>query len=133
MTKNAPAVRRAAKHLPPARQSPSAARHFVGEMLRRWHRDSAVEPAELLVSELVTNAIVHAGTDVQIVLEAMDHTVHVEVIDLSRRRPVARLAPYDDLQTGRGLTLLEQVATQWGVAPLERGKSVWFEIEAPPA
>jgi anti-sigma regulatory factor (Ser/Thr protein kinase) len=131
MVGRAPEVRRAATHLAPVRRSPSAARHFVTEMLRRWHLDSAVEPTALLISELVTNAVVHAGTDVQIVLEAVDDTVHVEVIDLNRRLPVSRFAPYDDLQTGRGLTLLESVATAWGVAPLEHGKAVWFDVKAP--
>ena len=129
MTKRVPRWHRAATHLPPVRQSPSTARHFVAEMLRRWELDSTVESAELLISELVTNAVVHAGTDVQIVIEASDGTVHVEVIDLNRRPPVARLTPYDDLQTGRGLTLLESVASDWGVNALERGKSVWFELE----
>lgn len=133
MTKQARTARRAATNLPPARQSPSAARHFVAEMLRRWHLESAIEPAELLISELVTNAVVHAGTDVQLVVEAHDRVVHVEVIDLNRRPPVTRLMPYDDLQTGRGLTLLQNVASSWGVAPLDHGKAVWFEINAPSA
>ena len=120
----------AATQLPPARQSPGAARRFVGDMLKRWRFDSAIEPAQLLTSELVTNAVLHAGTEVQVVLEAHDRTVHVEVIDLTKRPPVARFTPYDDLQTGRGLTLLESMATAWGVDPLERGKSVWFDLDA---
>lgn len=99
-------------------------------MLRRWNLDCAVEPAQLLTSELVTNAVLHAGTEVQVVVEAHGQTVHVEVIDLTRRQPVARFTPYDDLQTGRGLTLLDSVATSWGVNPLERGKSVWFDLDA---
>ncbi|HZG95592.1 MAG TPA: ATP-binding protein [Mycobacteriales bacterium] len=121
---------RAATQLPPARQSPGAARRFVSDMLRRWKFDSAVDSVELLTSELVTNAVVHAGTDVQVVLEASDGHIHVEVIDLNRRPPVVRFTPYDDLQTGRGLTLLENVASAWGVDTLERGKSVWFDVEA---
>jgi anti-sigma regulatory factor (Ser/Thr protein kinase) len=130
MVKHAPEAHRAATHLAPVRRSPSAARHFVADVLRRWHLDSAIEPTQLLVSELVTNAVVHAGTEVQIVLEAADGRVHVEVIDLNRRPPVARFAPSDDLQTGRGLTLLESVARDWGVDTLEHGKAVWFDIEA---
>ncbi|MDQ1709620.1 MAG: hypothetical protein QOG49_1005 [Frankiaceae bacterium] len=99
-------------------------------MLRRWHFDGAVEQAQLLTSELVTNAVLHAGTDVQVVLEAYADTVHVEVIDLTTRRPVARYTPYDDLQTGRGLTLLDSMASSWGVDALDRGKSVWFDLAA---
>lgn len=98
-------------------------------MLRRWNLESAVEPAQLLTSELVTNAVLHAGTEVQVVLEAYQDVVHVEVIDLTRRPPIARFTPYDDLQTGRGLTLLDSMATSWGVDPLESGKSVWFDLD----
>lgn len=123
-------ARRAATRLPPARQSPGAARRFVGDMLKRWNFESAIEPAQLLTSELVTNAVLHAGTEVQVVVEAYGQTVHVEVIDLTQRLPVARFTPYDDLQTGRGLTLLDGMATAWGVDPLERGKSVWFDLDA---
>jgi anti-sigma regulatory factor (Ser/Thr protein kinase) len=121
---------RAATQLPPARQSPRAARRFIAEMLARWRFESVSEPAQLLTSELVTNAVLHAGTDVQIVLEARDCTVHVEVIDLTKRPPVTRYTPFDDLQTGRGLTLLDSMASAWGVSPLDTGKSVWFELDA---
>jgi anti-sigma regulatory factor (Ser/Thr protein kinase) len=120
---------RAATQLPPVRQSPGYARRFVGDILRRWGLPNSVETAQLLTSELVTNAVVHAGTEVQIVLEAHDETLHVEVIDLTERPPVVRLTPYDDLQTGRGLAVLDSVARAWGVAPLEHGKSVWFELD----
>lgn len=120
---------KAATQLPPARQSPGAARRFVGDMLKRWRFDAAIEPAQLLTSELVTNAVLHAGTEVQVVLIAFDQTVHVEVIDLTKRPPVARYSAYDDLQTGRGLTLLDSMASAWGVDPLERGKSVWFDLD----
>ena len=101
-------------------------------MLKRWRLESAIEPAQLLTSELVTNAVLHAGTEVQVVLEAFDQTVHVEVIDLTKRPPVVRYSAYDDLQTGRGLTLLDSMASAWGVDPLERGKSVWFDLDASP-
>lgn len=129
MTEHSDALR-AATRFPPARQSPGAARRFVGDMLRRWRFDSVIEPAQLLTSELVTNAVLHAGTEVQVVLEVHGETVHVEVIDLTKRAPVLRYAPYDDLQTGRGLTLLENIASAWGVNPLDRGKSVWFDLKA---
>jgi anti-sigma regulatory factor (Ser/Thr protein kinase) len=120
---------RAATQLPPVRQSAGYARRFVGDILSRWGLASSVETAQLLTSELVTNAVVHAGTEVRIILEAHDETLHVEVIDLTDRSPVVRLTPYDDLQTGRGLTVLDSVARAWGVDPLERGKSVWFDLD----
>jgi anti-sigma regulatory factor (Ser/Thr protein kinase) len=132
MTDEASPAHRAATHLPPVRQSPGAARRFVSDTLRRWHLDTAVEAAELLTSELVTNAVLHAGTEVQIILEDRGDHVHIEVVDLNRRQPVPRFTPYDDLQTGRGLTLLDSVAAEWGVDPRERGKAVWFDLSSRP-
>jgi anti-sigma regulatory factor (Ser/Thr protein kinase) len=98
-------------------------------MLQRWGLEHAVDSAQLLTSELVTNAVVHAGTDVQVIMEVEGDRLHIEVIDLTQRPPVIRYAPYDDLQTGRGLTLLDTVASSWGVEPLEQGKSVWFDLD----
>lgn len=122
-------VLRASTQLPPARQSAGAARRFVGEMLRRWRFESVIESVQLLTSELVTNAVLHAGTEVQVVLEARDQTVHVEVIDQIKRSPVARDTPFDILQTGRGLTLLASMTSAWGVEPTDCGKSVWFDLD----
>ena len=85
------------------------------------------ETVTLLTNELVTNAVLHAGTDIILDVSLHDATVRVEVVDASAREPSP--AHYDaTAQTGRGLTLVEKVATDWGVTPRDDGKAVWFEV-----
>lgn len=90
-------------------------------------RDDAV----LLASEVVTNALVHAGASATVRVSATPVSIRVEVDDCSERRP--RLTPADlDATGGRGLNLLELLAARWGVQPAAGGKTVWFEAEAAP-
>lgn len=90
------------------------------------------ETAELVVSELVTNAVVHAATPVDVEAIVRRHGVRVEVADGSPHPPVPRA--YEGLAgTGRGLRLLEELADEWGVQPHPRGKTVWFELRTGPA
>lgn len=83
------------------------------------------------MTELVTNAVLHAGTDVRVALRRDEDTLRVEVADGSAAAP-ARRRYADDAQTGRGLLLLDALATSWGVDPLPagEGKVVWFEVDA---
>ncbi len=89
------------------------------------------EDAELLVSELVSNAILHAGTpvDVEVSIETPD-SVLVTVGDGSRRIP-SRRHYGSAAATGRGLRLLERMADEWGVTPRVNGKTVWFRLSSP--
>lgn len=81
----------------------------------------------LLTSELVTNAVLHANSDIQLMLCARNGTVRVEVSDSSPQVPtLPRFNPA--AQTGRGLTLVEKGATTWGVSKQSVGKTVWFEV-----
>ncbi len=87
-----------------------------------------LEDAELLVSELVSNAIMHAGTpvDVEVSIETPTSLL-VSVGDGSRRLPTRR--HYGTIAaTGRGLRLLEQMSDEWGVSPRAKGKTVWFRL-----
>jgi anti-sigma regulatory factor (Ser/Thr protein kinase) len=86
-----------------------------------------VDAAGLLVSELVTNAIVHARTPVEVRVSVTDTVLRAEVSDGSPTLPAPR-RPIGLVGTGRGLQLLEQVATRWGVLSTESGKTVWFEL-----
>ncbi|MGW1544684.1 ATP-binding protein [Streptomyces sp. NPDC002309] len=106
------------------------ARRELRDLLRHWGQPGRAEIAELLTSELVTNAIVH--TDHEAVLTAIvgSHGLRVEVRDYVARRPLPRVASPDENTHGRGLVLVESLADAWGVRPHERGKSVWFELEA---
>jgi PAS domain S-box-containing protein len=120
--------------LPPAPDSARQARRFVGDVLTSAgvdadRRDTAV----LLTSELVTNGIVHALTDLQVTVEATATWVRVEVLDGNPNLPQRR--DYDDeAMTGRGLEMLELLADDLGVQPLaDEGKRVWFRLGVAPA
>ena len=92
---------------------------------------STVEVARLLVSELVTNAVLHAGTEVELRLEFDETRVNVEVADSNPHLPVIR-AHGTEAGTGRGLHVVDQMASRWGARNLEVGKVVWFEIHNAP-
>jgi DNA-binding NarL/FixJ family response regulator len=114
-------------HLDREPTAPRAARRFVDETLRRWDCGDAIETIELLVSELVTNAFLHAESvaDVAIILRA--DAIRVEVGDDSPTPPRPRQAK-DHEPSGRGLALVESLSSAWGVEVYENGKVVWFEV-----
>lgn len=110
------------------------ARRFVRLVATTWQASHVPETAELLVSELVTNAVRHVGEDAPLcVLIARDNDVlRVEVHDSSRRLPRVRHAA-DDVEDGRGLFLAASLAKQLGSRRTANGKVVWFEPSAWPA
>jgi anti-sigma regulatory factor (Ser/Thr protein kinase) len=83
----------------------------------------------LLTSELVTNAILHARTDIELVVRCESATIRIEVDDHSPRLPVPRHAAAD-ASSGRGLTLVNLMSGAWGVEERPSGKAVWFEVPA---
>ncbi|MFL6132724.1 MAG: ATP-binding protein [Nocardioidaceae bacterium] len=120
--------------LPPHPSSIGAARRFVRTALLAAERGELLEDAELAVSEVVTNAVVHAGTRIDISLAVGPVLVRIDVHDGSPHQPRARRYATTS-STGRGLGLLNDVAADWGVSPTESGKAVWFELAptlAPP-
>jgi anti-sigma regulatory factor (Ser/Thr protein kinase) len=83
--------------------------------------------AVLLVSEVVTNAVVHARSSVRVTVHTDAHWVRVEVEDQGRGRPLVR--PFTrDQPNGRGLGVVERLATDWGTERRAQRKVVWFEI-----
>jgi anti-sigma regulatory factor (Ser/Thr protein kinase) len=80
------------------------------------------------VSELVTNAIVHAHSEVELAVHLRPGRVRIEVVDTAREL-VRRRDAKDDEQSGRGMALIEALAVAWGIDSLLAGKSVWFEME----
>jgi PAS domain S-box-containing protein len=118
--------------LPPAPESARQARRFVTEVVTAARADAYLETAALLTSELVTNGIVHAHTDLQVVVEATQTWVRVEVIDGNPMLPV-RKTYNEDALTGRGMEMVELLATDFGVMPLaDEGKRVWFRLGQAP-
>ena len=124
------AEHRAHVALPADRTSPAVARRFLTETLHDWHvGDDPVDTACLLATELVTNAVLHAGTPLELVLETTGDTLRVEVVDQADCLPQQRSHRGDTLGvTGRGLVLVKGLAGTWGVTPREPGKAVWFEL-----
>ena len=88
---------------------------------------SVIELAELLVSELVTNAAVHARGTIGLTVHTDARGVRIEVEDPDRGRPVLRPASGDQVD-GRGLLLVDKLATDWGTERRATHKVVWFEI-----
>ncbi|GAC1443559.1 MAG: hypothetical protein NVSMB55_17440 [Mycobacteriales bacterium] len=81
----------------------------------------------LLVTELVTNAVVHAGTEIELRVDTGAASLRVEVLDRSPGSlPVIRPAPAETREGGRGVFLLDALATEWGTRHFGEGKSVWF-------
>ncbi|WP_232793870.1 ATP-binding protein [Pseudofrankia saprophytica] len=85
------------------------------------------ETAMLLASETVTNAIVHGGPPARLVIRVSAGGIRVEVTDGTARPPVAVPARPDDTN-GRGIQLIDTLATRWGVQRHPDGKTVWFEV-----
>jgi anti-sigma regulatory factor (Ser/Thr protein kinase) len=115
------------QRFPPDPESVPAARRFV--LAVAGTGDHQVDDRlSALVSELATNAVLHARTAFRIRVWSDRDRIRVAVSDLSVHGPVAR-AYAPSQPTGRGLMIVESLADRWGVTPEEGGKSVWFEIE----
>lgn len=154
-------ARQTSQLLDPTPLAAKQARAFVSDACREWGLDDVVDTVELLTSELVTNGILHAHTDLAVNLTLSDGAVVVEVHDHDLRDPISRghrvdlladidalidrgpLADTDDrhqvmevgpagsIGAGRGLLLVESLADEWGVERYADGKGVWFRIGPP--
>ncbi|MDQ0485714.1 anti-sigma regulatory factor (Ser/Thr protein kinase) [Streptomyces thermodiastaticus] len=110
-----------------------AARRAVREQLRRWELDGVTDLAELLVSELVTNALRHATGPVGVCLSrpaGPDGVLLLEVSDPVPEPPRTRDVRLDD-ESGRGLQLLARSSRRWGHRTGPHGKTVWCELAVP--
>jgi anti-sigma regulatory factor (Ser/Thr protein kinase) len=114
---------------PADRTAPSGARRFVADTLDGWDvpRD-VIADAVLLVSELVTNALLHARSAPSVELVRGDGRIRCVVVDDSPATPRRRRYA-NDAVTGRGIALVETLAARWGTEPAGSGKSVWFELD----
>jgi anti-sigma regulatory factor (Ser/Thr protein kinase) len=104
------------------------ARVFTGDALADGGVEaSVIEVAVLLVSELVTNAVVHAGGTVWVTVHADAHWVRIDVEDQGRGRPELRPARQNQ-PGGRGVGVVDKLATHWGTERRATHKLVWCEI-----
>jgi anti-sigma regulatory factor (Ser/Thr protein kinase) len=103
-----------------------AARHFVARSLADW---GLMDPdVPLLVSELATNAVLHARSEFAVCVTTAPERIRVEVSDFNSRLPTLVTVPAD-AYSGRGLMLLQALAGSWGVeSHATEGKTIWFEV-----
>ncbi|MEJ8645673.1 ATP-binding protein [Streptomyces sp. MS1.HAVA.3] len=108
-------------------------RAFTRQALRDWGWDKTEtsEDTLLLVSELLTNAALHANGCRELVLTADETALHIEVHDDTTTLPVRNPAPQRGIPGGRGLYIVERLSDRWGAHTYVTGKAVWAEIEAP--
>jgi hypothetical protein len=107
--------------------SAGTARRFVRETLSQGELEQYMETAALLISELVTNAVLHARAEPEVVISAVAGVVRIEVHDASPVMPARRYYG-TEAGTGRGIMLVEEMSTGWGAEPRGSGKVVWFEL-----
>ncbi|WP_236245616.1 SpoIIE family protein phosphatase [Streptomyces sp. CC210A] len=135
-TRSSVITARAAASFEPVGRSVAAARAFVRDTLQGWGHGDVVDDAVVLTSELVTNAVIHAGTAADVLCLRTEQGVRVEVADhyperevplQGAGRPVAAL----DRENGRGLLLCSALASRWGVDYSPTTKNVWFQLNLP--
>lgn len=120
-------VRRASIELPAQITSGRRARVFLAELLSDWRLEPLVDTAMLLTTELVTNAVIHAQSTVNVTIRRRADRLRVEVADTGGGALQLR-TPSPEATNGRGLQLMEALATAWGTSAYEAGKLVWFEL-----
>ncbi|GAA1112595.1 MULTISPECIES: ATP-binding protein [Streptomyces violaceusniger group] len=118
--------------LPSEPSSVPTARRLALAQLSAWMLHDFADDAELLVSELVTNALRHAGGPIRLTLSlcSVDRAFRCEVADEDPGQPRVRRACGDD-EGGRGLHLLDLLSRCWGSTRTAAGKVVWFELHPP--
>ncbi len=113
-------------YLEPEDSAPSRARRLARRALERWGLESHTDAVELLVSEVVTNAVRYASRPITLRLLRTD-VLRCEVVDDVPQLPRLRQARATD-EGGRGLYLVNRLARRWGATRLSTGKVVWFEL-----
>jgi LuxR family transcriptional regulator, maltose regulon positive regulatory protein len=128
-----PAQLRERLALDPVPTAAGAGRAFVEEVCGRWGLQGVAGPAALLASELVTNAVVHARTALELRVELRGPRLHVAVKDQDPN-PGRLLAAKEGTRRGLGLVIVDRIATTWGVRQdVTGGKTVWGALDLPAA
>ncbi|WP_406174125.1 SpoIIE family protein phosphatase [Streptomyces sp. NBC_00996] len=135
-TRSSVITARAAASFDPLGRSVATARSFVRDTLQGWGFADIVDDAVVLTSELVTNAVVHAGTSADVLCLRSDDGVRIEVADRYPEREIPLQATAvnmgsPDREGGRGLQLCAALAGRWGVEYTPTHKQVWFQLHLP--
>jgi CheY-like chemotaxis protein len=117
-------------NLPADPRSGGVARRHLRELLRGWQLTELLDEAELLATELVNNAVVHAHSEVVLAVQRRNDALHVAVSDTGEGVPHQPDAGLEATH-GRGLMLVEAIARDWGAAINGSFKTLWFELALP--
>ncbi|MEU2244947.1 SpoIIE family protein phosphatase [Streptomyces sp. NPDC018338] len=132
-TRSAVITARATASFEPVGRSVAAARAFVRDTLQGWGHSELVDDAVVLTSELVTNAVIHAGTAAEVLCLRSEDSIRVEVADRYPEREIpvqsGRTLGSPDRENGRGLLLCAALAHRWGVDYSPTRKHVWFHLD----
>lgn len=125
-------LHRAAMELDDAPDLPWRARQFVRDHLEHWSvSDDCIDTVLLLTSEVITNALCHAAPPLDLAVTHGTFGVNVDVSDSSLAAPEVGRPDFDH-EGGRGLWLVETLATSWGHVMTDERKSVWFTLAVAP-
>ncbi|GLY03389.1 MULTISPECIES: ATP-binding protein [Actinoplanes] len=128
-----PGADRLSVTLRPDPDAPSVARNLVGDACLEWGLTHLLHPSRLVMSELVTNAVEHAGTQIRVVVTRRCGGLHLAVTDGNPRLPrvLRPVRPRRDMpldERGCGLRTVAETAVLWGATPTESGKVVWATV-----
>jgi len=126
-----PSPMRAESVFPADARSVSQARRLTREKLSEWGAEDLLDSASLIVSELMTNAVVHAGTPARLVLRLQGRELRLEVEDQhpARMVPVVPDLPSEQASHGRGLLITRSLSSAWGVEYTSTTKRVWARCD----
>jgi anti-sigma regulatory factor (Ser/Thr protein kinase) len=114
--------------LAPEPSAPGQARDFFAARCLQWGAPQFLEPGVLVVSELVTNAVRHAGTEIRLGLELDGAVLTVAVRDGGAGKPHV-VPPDQRIDGGQGMAMVAKLSEAWGVDTVDGGKSVWCRLE----
>jgi anti-sigma regulatory factor (Ser/Thr protein kinase) len=112
--------------------APARARQLVDRACRTWHLQHLSDIAQLIVSELVTNAIRHAGGDLEVTVALGEFYLHLHVRDRDRHIPRIFATDSHEPAHSRGMKLIDNLASGWGTTLRPYGKSVWATLRIRP-
>ncbi|MFC7548494.1 ATP-binding protein [Plantactinospora sp. GCM10030261] len=127
-------VRRAHRRLAPTPEAAAAARRLLRDCCRRWGVEESMDAGQLVISELVANAAEHAGTDIDVTVSHHRGQLRIAVADRSSRLPDpgrSRPGSRSLAERGRGLGLVANAATAYGMVTGTEGKVVWASVATP--
>lgn len=107
--------------------APAQARRWIRDICSAHGLDGLIDDATLLVSELVTNAVLHARTPCRVRAEVGERTLRIHVMD-EDPTVIQPIAPRGGAERGHGLAMVAALSTDWGMTQHHAGKSVWFTL-----